>query len=659
MFCGTCGGENSDNAKFCYYCGKKVRRDNEEKENDHNQIHKHYLMPALLRTNAFHILGLDTVSDSKIIQKQGKEIINHLEINDLPEYNLDIDPAKEFRNKESVKLALQNLSSPKTSLKEFFFWFDIDNNENKQQFVEAIKVLDSETIIKYVNQEVDHNNKPNLIKIKNVAIYFCILLYTGNNKTKLKSSLDLWSELINSNNFWQLFFETYKSKLGYEINNEIIMEFQKRSVSFLSDLYTEISQKNNDPDYVLEFQKRFDTKGEKIEKDILIPTFKTIQDAIDELNAQNITKKSSANNQEVQQIYYSISKIQNEINKLTSLGLSDDSRIKIIRDQAAKSIRDLGIKINNEWNDQKISIDLIKKAKEISSTLSFNTSLDYDIKQLEELKTNNLILKSLDEFIDKEQFIEALLYIERNEKYADNQRLQESLRERKKACVTGLADKKYNNAMSDFKSENFSNSKSNFENVSSLIYNNLSLFNFNKKTIDELLDEIPQRINYVISNRTFSSLDNFRNDIIKTAKQYFEGYHEEDILIMLVDSHVYLGLINSGIYSKSPTSISGNPKPITSAPTLYTINGVGTTLYGDTQYFVFIFLPIIPLARFSVEQLDNKSYRFYGKLEMHPWQKIWQYMFVAILGFFIINYWILVILAFWFILLKIQNKSIL
>lgn len=66
-------------------------------------------------------------------------------------------------------------------------------------------------------------------------------------------------------------------------------------------------------------------------------------------------------------------------------------------------------------------------------------------------------------------------------------------------------------------------------------------------------------------------------------------------------------------------------KPIASTPSMSTINGIGTKIYDDTLYFVFLFIPIFPIARYSLEYDGYKSYRFFGKLELHQWQKIWQW----------------------------------
>lgn len=66
-------------------------------------------------------------------------------------------------------------------------------------------------------------------------------------------------------------------------------------------------------------------------------------------------------------------------------------------------------------------------------------------------------------------------------------------------------------------------------------------------------------------------------------------------------------------------------KPIKGAPLLGSLNGVGCTLYGSTDvdldtnsyiatyYFIFLFIPIIPLARYRVINRGDRSYSFLGK----------------------------------------------
>jgi len=77
-------------------------------------------LPDFFRNNAYHILGIDTTFNTRDIQKRAREIITRLKIEDIPTYNLDLEPEENFRTEERVKIAIQNLSSPKQCLKKFF-----------------------------------------------------------------------------------------------------------------------------------------------------------------------------------------------------------------------------------------------------------------------------------------------------------------------------------------------------------------------------------------------------------------------------------------------------------------------------------------------------------------------------------------------------------
>ena len=461
MYCFDCGGKIPDTANFCYHCGKQVRKIvKDEIQTTKKDIPTNFLLPSFFRFNAYNILGLTTDADQKMIQKRGKEIINRLKIDDLPEYDLDIDPVKEYRTDDGVKTAIQNLSSSKNSLKEFFFWFDFSNNPINQQLAAALKQQNNNVILLSWGYRPENNQIANWINQKNLAIYKTILLYNGKSKPFLTDSLDLWKRILNSDEFYEHFYNNYLEKLGFEKNSEFDKDFSNHIETFLSDIYMEISQKNNDPDYLNEFQKRFSGKGTRLEKDILLPILENIQKTIDELNKVTILKSKPSDVLVIQNIDAIFWNFQENMNKLISYGLYEDSRVKTFRDNFAEAIREIAIKINNEWDDSKQALILIRRVIPITGTVSLENKLKDDITQLEKL-------------IDQKK-------------------------------ITGV--------------------------------------------------------------------------------------------------------------------------PISSAPTLYTVNGIGATLYGDTQYFVLIFIPIFPIARFSVERLDNNSYRFFGKLDLHSWQKIWQYL---------------------------------
>lgn len=78
--------------------------------------------------------------------------------------------------------------------------------------------------------------------------------------------------------------------------------------------------------------------------------------------------------------------------------------------------------------------------------------------------------------------------------------------------------------------------------------------------------------------------------------------------------------------------IYGDLEPISSAPSLSTINGIGMALYGATDhepasrsylatyYFVFFAIPIFPISRYRVIPTEN-GYRFLGKAPLRTFDK--------------------------------------
>ncbi|MBM3185207.1 MAG: Hsp70 family protein [Bacteroidetes bacterium] len=89
---------------------------------------------------------------------------------------------------------------------------------------------------------------------------------------------------------------------------------------------------------------------------------------------------------------------------------------------------------------------------------------------------------------------------------------------------------------------------------------------------------------------------------------------------------------NSTLESKQ--FIDDNSIPIESAPKLYTINGIGTKIYDDTLYFVIFFIPFFAISRYSLEKQNENMFIFYGRLNLHNWQVIWN-CFVFIILFII------------------------
>jgi hypothetical protein len=561
MFCSNCGLPVPADSVFCENCGDPLDDNTGTGGPDvvFPVIRNPLELAALFRNNAFHILGMDSGSDTKLIQKRGKEIINRLKIDDQPEYPLDFEKPELFRSEVSVKDAIQKITSPKTSIGEYFFWFDFSSNTSRQELVDSIEHAEYSKVFALIQTSPENPAGNSFSERKNLAIFLSVLLSDRNFKSCLIPSLDAWKTLVDSQESWDTYFDFYSGKTGFNLNREIKEEFKKQAVVKLSDLFTDISKRLDDPDYLLEYRERFSITSKKTEKDVLGPVLQKIHARIDDLKALEISPANKNNPGILNNIDGIIEKILDELDVLTSFGLDEDSQVKASRDEAAEAVRRLSVQIHNSWDNYASALELLNAAQDISGTSSYSASLSDDIRQIEETKENSRILDPIDEMIQRKRYADALQAIENQEKRSHNHNLQGLLKDRKKLCVTAVAIDRYTLAKEAFKNNKNDESVTHYEYTASLIQKNLGLFNFNKETIEDILNKIPTQINLAITIRSFDILDQFRDNIVEAARKNFEGQFEENILIILIDSHLYPTLIKKGlISSKSSTSSSSS-----------------------------------------------------------------------------------------------------
>ena len=90
-------------------------------------------------------------------------------------------------------------------------------------------------------------------------------------------------------------------------------------------------------------------------------------------------------------------------------------------------------------------------------------------------------------------------------------------------------------------------------------------------------------------------------------------------------------------------------EPVQKAPTLFTLNTFGFKLYGKsdydsetdsymtTHYFVALFFPLFPVARYRVISEDGSSFRFLGKGKFRRFEMIHLALFAGLVIYMIAN----------------------
>jgi hypothetical protein len=194
----------------------------------------------------------------------------------------------------------------------------------------------------------------------------------------LKDSLDIWHELANSNKFWDAFSKVYKLNDELNTNQETIDDFRKNFVSYVSDLYAELAEANNNNKFVAEFSKLFNMKGDKTFKNLLVPIFSEMTTATENIRALKVEEGEVFDKAKRAILKENIAVLQNCCNKLIELELFDDTQAKIVRDRAASAIRKISIDLHNDHDEKQMALGLLEIADAISGLAGLKDNIDKD-----------------------------------------------------------------------------------------------------------------------------------------------------------------------------------------------------------------------------------------------------------------------------------------
>lgn len=473
-------------------------------------------MANVFSKNAYNILSLETDATFKDINRKAREINQLSKIGET-----EIDGSFSFlvpnREESDINEALDNLNSPKKRLREYFFWFD-NNDEIDEKFVKLLKDNKIDEAIHFLENNAEGSTIEELFKKKNLAIIQTILLL-NNDSTYLKESINYWKEILDSDKYWKSFEKIYEANDEADIETELIENFRLEVPNFLADAYLDASDKDNS--IFTEFRSVFKVKGSSVDKKIIAPALNSIAHEIEILEKQDVGADNVFSQQEISEIGSAVKNIRRQLAKLSEMELDEDSEVKVYRDKAAEAIRKVVIDLNNTLDETKKAIQLLEVGYEICGTTALRQKLKNDLDDLKEIQSSNEIYGPISELMGKNKTNEALALIDQ----------------------------------------------------------------------------------YLLSS-----------DIAEGVKE---------------------GLIKFKQTIEDRIKVHG--KPIKSAPSLFTIWGCGSKIYGDVLYFTLLFIPIFPLARYSLNDNNDETFTFYGKLELSSGQKAWKYIGIILFVIFIIS----------------------
>ena len=338
-------------------------------------------MPASLKYNAYHILGLTGTATAKQILQRSNEIIQRLKIDDEIEYEFDITGLKCPRTEEMTLDALRRLQAPKSHLREYFFWFRIADDIDKsaashlaqKEFAQAATTWGAAT---------DYHIPGAFTHSRNLALALTISLFDAAPLDRLEASLSTWASLLEAPNFWTAFVQEYKQDAD-ALSDETIVEFRSNVTSVLSDLYAEIQEARGGGDFVYRFQQLFSARGKKVEEKILNPILQAVQVSIEQLEQLKFDETKDYGVAKATQLKSPVAGLQADLNKLIDAGLYEDSIAKLLRDRGAKALRNIVLDIHNHHNDLDTSSKLLEFALKIAGTDSLKAMLKDELEQIQ------------------------------------------------------------------------------------------------------------------------------------------------------------------------------------------------------------------------------------------------------------------------------------
>ncbi len=512
-------------------------------------------MSNLLKNNGYLILGLDASASQKDIVVRAKDLTKYIQIEEIPQYDLDLGIFENFRTEVSVKEAVQRLTSPKKQIKDYFFWFNITDDIDEQA-LGILRKNDPVAAAQVWEYHAEGDSIKALFYKKNLVILYCLFLFSENNERYLKISLNLWHELMNSERYWIAFSKIYKLNDELNTDQEILLDFRKHCISYLSDLYTELSRVHNDDSYISEFSRVFNARGEKTEKVVLAPIFQEITGAVEKLEEMKVSEDGQLDKEEARQIKEYVSNIQECCNRLIDLGLYDDSQSKTIRDRAAAAIRSITLDIHNNLDDLPKAEQLLKIAMQFVGTSGMQKKIQQDLDVFETNKKDLATFSPVMELIKDKKFLEAIALIDKTkEENKHDSNLVAVMDAKKKEAVSMYSITKYVEGKNFFDAGSYDLAAPHLQQAATIVYENINLFDVKKDVIDSWLETIKGNIN-ILNSDNASQVDEVHNKMVKQIDEAFDERWEQIAIKILINSHYFIGLGEVIKKKKSSNAVS-------------------------------------------------------------------------------------------------------
>jgi len=492
-------------------------------------------MSRLFSDNAFNILGLETSSSQKELIKESKKIIVFIKNEEDFDSDSDlssINPAS--RTEASVNDAVQRLNSPIKRIKEYFFWFEIENDDDENN----IKLLQDNQYDEALDNWKERAKKSHTAK-RNLAIASSILLNHTGYKKYVRLSINSWEDILGSDKFWGHFEKVYELNDEIGTSKEAITEFKAHVLEELSDFYTDVSRRKKDSSIYSTFSSTFGVKGQKVQDEVLDPIFEQINNASEKLRVLNASQDNKLSPQEKMTIKRLVNKIQDLVQEVKDLGLHEDTQSKVMRDKAATAINIVAIDLFTNLGENEKAVALLKIAKSLATGPRAISLINANYDFIKQVVSHRKIVDPINDLIEKEQYEEALELLNSEQlKNKSDKILQTYFTKRIQWCVTALATRDFKEAERLFEADNYEEAETWFKSVYDFIYSYIDNYDINIETLDGVLETLNTKLVYLNAD-SIGAVSSYRQEVIENSNFDKETSFELPIIAILLDCVIY------------------------------------------------------------------------------------------------------------------------
>ncbi len=360
--------------------------------------------------NSYFILDLNSNStDKQILKKSNNMLLKikaEIDINEEIHHELDL---RIERNEHTINEATKKLTFPKKKLEEFFFWFELEN-ETDHHFYKLLSQKNFIQAIKFLKKGIEEDELRKFKYEKNLALCFLLMLNIDYDESILLESINLWKKLIHNSSFWAEFFDKYRTKEEGLVNKDLMIEFKSEIENLIFEEYEHISSSYPKERIIEKLFTILKPQNTSIFSKYLEKYISKVNSILEKFNSMEF-KDNKIGQIQKNKISENLDKLKELFNYFESLGLENESSIKILGDEVAQNLESLSIKINNQIKDYETSYKILSIALKFVESSSIKKGIETNLAIIIENR-EVIALNTIYELIRSAKFASALVSID-------------------------------------------------------------------------------------------------------------------------------------------------------------------------------------------------------------------------------------------------------